>query len=167
MKTTSKGCYLLLLGPLQRLPMHSLNQETPPAPIKLLPVTFLPKHVPTRALNISISFEIKLTPQAGIHNESLSPHFLWSFSIGSPFIQHVFTIWGSPIYWPSYLSFFWEHCTCPHTTDREVSCNINILNTDKCSHQISCQHSRECPTYALSSLSDTPHLLLFSHTNNF
>ena len=124
-------------------------------------VTFLSQHVPTCALHISISFEIKLNSTGRyVHDESLSLILISS----SPFLYavhsySVLTIWCSPIYWPTYVFFLLRTLYLP-THHRDVKYNstlqqdATVLSWILMNAHIKspCQHSGECPTSAHPSL---------------
>ena len=109
-ETTGKGCYLSPAGTIAMTSYAFSPSGSSSCSNQIIAkVTFLSQHVPTRALNISISFEITLNSTGRyIHDESLS--LILSLISSSPFLYavhsyNVLTIWGSPIYCPLYMFF--------------------------------------------------------------
>ena len=107
-ETTDKGCYLSPAGTIAMTSYaFSPSGSSSRSNQIIAKVTFLYQHVPTCALHISISFEIKLNSTGRyVHDESLSLILISS----SPFLYavhsySVLTIWCSPIYWPTYVFF--------------------------------------------------------------
>ena len=153
-ETTDKGCYLSPAGTIAMTSYaFSPSGSSSRSNQIIAKVTFLSQHVPTCALNISISSEIKLNSTGRyVHDESLSLILIFS----SPFLYavhsySVLTIWCSPIYWPTYMFFLLRTLYLPTHQRCKVATvlfwiliNIHI--------KFPCHHSRECPTSAHPSL---------------
>ena len=120
---TGKGCSLSPAGTIEMTSYAFSPSGSSSCSNQIIAkVTFLSQHVSTRALNISVSFEITLNSTGRyIHDESL--RLILSLISSSPFLyavhSHNVLTWGAPIYWPSYM-FFLLRTLCLPTHHRDV-----------------------------------------------